>query len=179
MLAVFVSKLLSRLRTRYVKRYRQIRLLCRFFGALTDGVTVTWLQLDQVGHRRGLHLGWTEANPPSPLRTPKNSDGLHVDLTRLQLSPVDFWSLILVDSIPQICLTPSGLESTRLSSEAGPPRIKSPTGPHRTFIKFYRGFNSSGLRSRLQYGLRRSWVHVKSTKFKSPPRSPLEFYSAG
>ena len=51
---------------------------------------LTWLQLDQNGLRRGLHLGGTEADPPSPPRTPTDSDGLHVGPTRIQLSPVHF-----------------------------------------------------------------------------------------
>ena len=63
---------------------------------------LTWLQLDQVGVRRGLHLGGAEAVPPSPPRTPTDSAGLHVSPTRLQLSPVDFQSPLRVDSSPQV-----------------------------------------------------------------------------
>ena len=51
---------------------------------------------------RGLHLGETKADPPSPPRTPTDSDKLHVGPTRLQLSLVHFRSPLLVDSSPQV-----------------------------------------------------------------------------
>ena len=96
---------------------RHLNLFSRL-GALTGGLESTSAHVDpRRTHVAPIGPSWTPPRtPPGWNRdgSTKDSDGLYGGPTRLLLSLVDFRNLILVDSIPQVRLTPCGLESTGL-----------------------------------------------------------------
>ena len=149
---------------------RHLNLFSRL-GALTGGLESTSAHVDPIGR------SWTPPRtPPGWNRdgSTKDSDGLYGGPTRLLLSLVDFRNLILVDSIPQVRLTPFGLDSTGLRGESAL-NWKSDGSASDFFKSPADSAVRNGLHRGFRHGLWRSWVHMESTKYKSPPRSPLEF----